>query len=141
MSTHLSTSTAAVKSMRWIARIISIPWAYWALFITLFLTAHICPRNPSMWAILIPALTIAFVMYVGAAIVASVWGKEVLGGRLLIADGVVLFVLITIFQFVAGGFDTVFSMDRYDIFGLLTIVLPPLVAGSLFLACHRKSNQ
>ena len=141
MSTHLSTSTAAVKSMRWIARIISIPWAYWALFITFFLTVNLCPRNPSMWAILIPVLIIAFLMYVGAAIVASVWGKEVLGGRVLIADGVVLFVLGITFQIVAGGFDAVFSMDRYDIIGFLTIVVPPLVAGTLFLKCHRRSNQ
>ena len=138
MSTHISTNTAAVKSMRWIARIVSIPWAYWALFWTFFLMAHICPRNPSMWAILIPVLIIAFLMYVGAAIVASVWGKEVLGGRLLIADGVLLFALGIGFAIIAGGFDAVFSMDRYDTIGLLTIVLPPLVAGSLFLACHRK---
>lgn len=93
-----------------------------------------------MWAILIPVLIIAFVMYVGTAIVASVWGKEVLGGRLLIADGVVLFVLGITFMIVAGGFDAVISMDLYDIFGFLTIVLPPLVAGSLFLACHRNSK-
>ncbi len=141
MSTPISTNTAAVKSMRWIARILSILWSYWALFITLFITAHICPRNPSMWAILIPVLIIAFLMFVGAAIVASVWGKEVLGGRVLIADGVVLFVLGITFMIVAGGFDAVFSMDLYDIFGFLTIVLPPLVAGALFLASHRRSNQ
>ena len=140
MSTHLSTSTAAVKSMRWIARIISIPWAYWALFITFFLTVNLCPRNPSMWAILIPVLIIAFVMYVGAAIVASVWGKEVLGGRVLIADGVVLFVLGITFQFVAGGVDAIFKLDSIGVMGLLTIVFPPLVAGALFLACHKKSN-
>ena len=94
-----------------------------------------------MWAILIPVLIIAFVMYIGAAIVASVWGKEVLGGRVLIADGVVLFVLSITFQIVAGGSDAVFSVDRYDVFGFLTIVLPPLVAGSLFLACHRNSKK
>ena len=91
-----------------------------------------------MWAILIPVVTIAFLMYVGAAVVASVWGKEVLGGRLLIVDGVLLFALGITFLIVAGGFDAVFSMDQYDFIGLLTIILPPLVAGSLFLACHRK---
>ena len=140
MSTTISTNTAAVKSMRWIARILSIPWAYWALFITIFITADICPRNPSMWAILIPVLIIAFLMYVGAAIVASVWGKEVLGGRVLIADGVVLFVLGITFPIFAGGFDAFLSMPFGFYLFLLTIFLPPLVAGSLFLACHRKSN-
>ena len=93
-----------------------------------------------MWAILIPVLTVAFLMYGGAAIVASVWGKEVLGGRVLIADGVLLFVLMNVFMFFAGGWKAVFSMDAFDVIGLFTIVFPPLVAGSLFLACHRKSN-
>ena len=93
-----------------------------------------------MWAILIPVLTIAFVMYVGAAIVASVWGKEVLGGRLLIVDGVLLFVLGIVFTIVAGGIDAIIKLDSIDVMGLLTIVFPPLVAGALFLACHKKSN-
>ena len=93
-----------------------------------------------MWAILIPVLTIAFLMYVGAAIIASVWGKEVLGGRLLIADGVLLFALGNVFTFIAGGLDAVISIAQTDVIGLLTIVLPPLVAGALFLACHRKSK-
>ena len=140
MSTNISTTTAAVKTMRWVARIISIPWAYWALFWTFYLTMSICPRNPSMWAILIPVLIIAFLMYVGAAIVASVWGKEILGGRVLIADGVVLFVLGITFPIFAGGFDAFLSMPSGFFLALLTIFLPPLVAGSLFLASHRKSN-
>ena len=139
MSTNISTDTAGVNSMRWIARIISITWAYWALFWTFFFTMHICPRNPSMWAILIPVMVIAFLMYVGAAIVASVWGKEQLGGRMLIADGVLLFASGITFQIVAGGVDALLKLDTIDA-GLLTIVLPPLVAGSLFLACHRNSK-
>ena len=93
-----------------------------------------------MWAILIPVLIIAFVMYVGAAIVASVWSKEGLGGRLLIVDGVLLFALLIAFAIAAGGLESIFSMDRYDLIGLLTIVFPPLVAGTLFLACHKRSN-
>ena len=140
MSTDISTDTTAVKSMRWVARIISIPWAFWALFITFFITAEIGPANLFLLAILLPVLIIAFLMYVGAAFAASVWGKEVLGGRLLIADGVLLFVLMNVLMFFAGGWKAVFSMDVFDVIGLLTIVLPPLVAGTLFLACHRKSN-
>ena len=93
-----------------------------------------------MWVILIPVLIIAFVMYVGAAIVAGVWGKEILGGRILIVDGVLLFALGITFQIVAGGIKEVLSMGQVEVTGLLTIVLPPLVAGSLFLASHRKSN-
>lgn len=140
MSTNIQPNTAAVKSMRWCARIISILWAYWALFWTFFLTAHTCPRNPSIWAILIPVVVIAFLMYVGAAIVASVWGKEAFGGRVLIADGAMLFSLGIIIEFIPGGFDSVFSLDPIEIIGFATIVLPPLVAGVLFLACHRKSK-
>ena len=94
-----------------------------------------------MWAILIPVMVIAFTMYLGAAIVAGVWGKEILGGRVLIADGVVLFVLGITFMIVAGGFDAFLSMPSGFFLALLTIVLPPLVAGALFLASHRRSNQ
>ena len=139
MSTNISTTTAAVKTMRWIARIISIPWAFWALFWTLFITGHVCPRNPSMWAIVIPVMVIAFAMYLGSAIIAGVWGKEAFGGSLLIVDGLLLIVLFAALMHFTG-LDSISRLDIFDVIGLLTIVLPPLVAGSLFLACHRKSH-
>ncbi len=141
MITNNSIDTPDEESMRWIARIISIPWAYWTLLWTLLITLDACPNNPSMWAILIPAMVIAFVMCLGAAIVASVWGKEKLGGRLLIVDGVLIFALFIIFKIVAWGIDTAFKADVYEIIGFATIVLPPLLAGALFLACHKRPNQ
>ena len=141
MSTNISTDTTAIKSMRWIARIIAMPWAFWALLVTLFITGSICPHRPSSTWIVMLVLIIAFVMYVGAAIVACVWGKEKLGGCLLIADGGLLFVLFITLMIATGGLDTLYKLDRYDIVGLLTVILPPLVAGALFLTCHRKSNQ
>ncbi len=129
MSTTVPAITKNGNSLRWIARIISKPWAYWALFITWFAAMHLCPNNPSMWAVLIPVMGLAFVLYLGAAIIASVWGRERLGGRLLIADGLLVVAQLVLFKAVVAGF----SIHPVDIIALLTLALPPLAAGALFL--------
>ena len=144
MNTNSSTNTAAVKSMRWIAGLISIPWAFWALLLTLFITGSILPHGPSSWWIIILVLMsvpITILLYFGPVFSACVWGKEKLGGCVLIADGVLLFVLFITLMIATGGLDTLYKLDRYDIVGLLTMVLPPLVAGALYLTCHRRSNK
>lgn len=136
MSTTVSADSADENSLRWIARILSIAWAYWALFWSLFVAVQLCPNNPSMWTILIPVMVLTCVMYLGAAIVASVWGREKLGGRVLVANGVLLFAQHIIFKMVVTGF----SRHPADIIILLTITLPPLIAGTLFLKFHRISK-
>lgn len=144
MNTNSSTNTAAVKSMRWIAGLISIPWAFWALFITLFITGSILPHGPSSWWIIILVLMsvpITILLYFGPVFSACVWGKEKLGGCVLIADGVLLFVLFITLMIATGGLDTLYKLDLYAIVFLLTMVLPPLVAGALFLTYHRRSNM
>lgn len=141
MITNNSIDTPDEESMRWIARIISIPWAYWTLLWTLLITLAACPNNPSMWAILIPAMVIAFVMCLGAAIVASVWGKEKLGGRVLVADSVLIFALCLASKIVGGGLDDMIKAGSIGILVLLTIVVPPLVAGTLFLASHKRLDK
>jgi len=144
MNTNSSTNTAAVKSMRWIAGLISIPWAFWALPLTLFITGSILPHGPSSWWIIILVLMsvpITILLYFGPVFSACVWGKEKLGGCVLIADGVLLFVLFITLMIATGGLDTFYKLDRFAIVGLLTMVLPPLVAGALYLTCHRRSNK
>ena len=87
------------------------------------------------------SVPITFLLYFGPVFSACLWGKEKLSGCVLIVDGVLLFVLFITLKIATGGLDTLYKLDRYDIVGLLTMVLPPLVAGALFLTCHRRSNK
>jgi hypothetical protein len=117
-----------VKLMRWVARFLSIPWAYWTLFWTWFVLGH-----AFQGAVLAIIMTIPLLMFLGAAIIAGVWGKEVLGGVVLLIDGVLLFAVGTL-----GPHSPMLNGDAA--LSISTIVLPPLVAGYLFLACHRRSK-
>jgi len=130
-----------VKSMRWVARFLSIPWAFWALFWTFFLLAHLTGEGEflSIAASTIIMIIVAL-MYIGAAIIASVWGKEAFGGGLLMADGVLILAFIIIFAFLTGSPRDFFRLPWLNALALFTMVLPPLVAGSLFLICHRRSK-
>ena len=117
---NISSSVAwPVTLMRWVARLLSIPWAFWALFWTWFILAH-----SFQGAVLVIVMVIPSLMFVGAAIIAGVWGKEAFGGGVLLVDGVLIFV--------CGAWVNVLAIS--------TLVLPPLLAGSLFLACHRISK-
>ncbi len=128
--------TLPVKPMRWAARLVSIPWALWALLGAWFVVAHFTEEgNPLSLAVSAAIIIVLALMFVGAAFIASVWGREAIGGWVLIADGVLIFASIIGFVYVAG---TPEEFARF-IFGWLsaaaffTTVFPPLVAGSLFL--------
>lgn len=41
-------------------------------------------------------------MYMGAAIIASVWKKEALGGMVLMAEGILISVFLTVVKFATG---------------------------------------
>jgi hypothetical protein len=126
MSTISSKDAWAVKLMRWVARFLSIPWAYGAVFIfwwglgTGYVEGE---RTLARLALLIIGMNIPLLMFLGAAIIAGVWGKEAFGGVVLLVDGVLILVCIWVtpldFHFMA---------------------LPPLAAGYLFLECHRRSK-
>jgi uncharacterized protein YqgC (DUF456 family) len=79
-------------------------------------------------------IIIVALMSLGAALIASVWGKEAIGGGMLIAAGALAL----------GVF--IYSLTQYSLAELqigwleFALILPPLVAGSLFLACHRRSK-
>ena len=125
----------AVKSMRWVARFLSIPWAFWALFWTWFALAHSAGEGRFLSiAVFTIIMIIVALMYIGAAIIASVWGKEAIGGGLLIAAGV-LILGQTIYDLFT------YSLEELQLGWLeFALILPPLVAGSLFLVCHRRSK-
>ncbi len=131
MSNISSKDAWPVKLMRWAARFLSIPWAFWALFWTLFVLGH-----GFQTAVLAIVMIIPLLLFLGAAIIASVWGKEAFGGAVLLVDGVLIFVCGTFGPH--SPLPTDVSWDA--VFAISTLVLPPLVAGSLFLICHRISK-
>lgn len=127
MSSTDSGNTLRVKSMRWTARLLSVPWAIWALFWTFFVLAHFLPP-----AILAIVMFIAALLFVGGATIASVWEKEALGGGVLLLDGVLVLalgILLPHSPILVGSIPS-------TLVAFCTMVLPPLVAGSLFLVCH-----
>jgi hypothetical protein len=123
-----------VKSMRWVARFLSVPWAFWALFWTWFVSAHFSS------AVSIIIMIIVAPMFMGAAIIASVWGKEALGGGVLLVDGVLMMASIIIVAYLTGSPRDFFRLPWLNALAFFTMVLPPLAAGSLFLECHRRSK-
>jgi len=135
MSNISSTDAWPVKLMRWVARFLSIPWAFLVLLFMLFGVGYGVDEGDYSIAVAIIMVIIVALMSLGAALIASVWGKEAIGGGLLIAAGV-LYLGQTIY-------DILTYPDIRDLqLGWLEVamILPPLVAGSLFLACHRRSK-
>lgn len=142
MSNISSSDAGPVKLMRWIARFLSIPWAFWALFWTWFALAHFAGEEKFFSIVVFTIIMIIVaLMYIGAAIIASVWGKEAFGGGLLMADGVLILAFIIIFTFLKGSPRDFFRLPWLNALALFTMVLPPFVAGYLFLACHRRSKK
>lgn len=137
MSNISSTDTRPVKLMRWVARFLSIPWAFWALFWTFFVAmAYHEGEGYFGLPVFIIIMAIAVLMFIGAAIIASVWGKEALGGGVLLVDGMLIYALG-----VYGPHSPMPTGASWDtVLAISTLVLAPLVAGSLFLACHRISK-
>jgi len=113
--------------MRWIARFISIPWAYWALAIAWFVAGNGYEEGMSLGLYII-IVFIAFLLTLGVAILAGVWGMEMLGGTVLLADCVLIFVCFIVSPRLPGVL-------------LVTLLLPPLLAGSLFCVCGRTSRS
>jgi len=138
MSNIGSTDTLPVKLMRWVARFLSIPWAYWALFITWFVVGSGNADGEISLAFYIIIVIIASLLFMGAAIIASVWGKEAFGGCVLLVDGALIIVCFLVVPHI-GPTIVEFLTPSALPFNFV-MVLPPLVAGSLFLACHRISK-
>ena len=113
--------------MRWVARIISIVWAYFALGLVWFVAGNGYEEGMSL-GLYITIVFIAFLLSVGAAIIAGVWGMEVLGGTVLLADFVLIMICFAVSPRLPAGL-------------LFILILPPLSAGALFLACHNLSKK
>lgn len=136
-----SSSARKVLIMCWAARLISIPWAYFACFWTWFVFGHFYEDASLGLAVFIGiAECVIILLVLGAPILAGVWQMEKLGGRLLQIMGAVLlsvFLVLGIFFVVWEG-----RIPRLALImaALLTVVVPPLVSGFLFMGCHRASQ-
>ncbi len=141
MSNISSSDAWSVKSMRRVARFLSIPWAFFALLITWMVLGSLTGEGEFFSrAVSIIILIIVALMCVGAAIIASVWGKEALGGGVLLVDGVLMIAAIICVSYITSSPREFFRSPVLVAVIFFTIVLPPLAAGSLFLACHRRSK-
>jgi hypothetical protein len=70
----------------------------------------------------------AFLLTLGAAIIASVWSIETIGGTVLLADSLLVFIWFAVTPQLPGPL-------------FFVLVLPPLLAGWLFLSSHRLSKK
>jgi hypothetical protein len=125
MTNSSSKNQPGITTMRWIARIVSIPWAYCALGLAWFVAGYGLEEGKLSPMAVNIIVFIAFLVTLGAAILAGVWKMEAVGGWVLLADCVLIFIC-----FVAS------SHSPWELF--LFIILPPLLAGTLFLSCHYK---
>jgi hypothetical protein len=128
----------AVMLMRWVARFLSISWAYWTLFITWFV-AGTGYKEGMPKALYFAIVFAASVLLVGAAIIAGVWGKEALGGTVLLADCVLIIICFMASPHIRPSLVEFFMPS--DLPFNFTMVLPPLVAGALFIVCHWLSKK
>lgn len=138
MSNISGSDAWAIQLMRWVARFVSIPWAYWALAIVWFAAGTGFQEGNMPLALYIIVVFIAFLLTVGSAIIAGVWGKEALGGTVLLTDCVLIIVCFIASPHIKPSLVEFFTPSKLPF--NFTMVLPPLVAGCLFLACHRKSK-
>jgi hypothetical protein len=139
MSNIRFTDARSVKLMRWVARLVSIPWAYCALGVAWFIAGSAHYEEGMSVVLYIIIVTIAFLMTMVAAILAGVWGLELLGGTVLLADSVLIIIC-----FIAGPHIRPSLVEFFTPSALpfnFVPVLPPLVAGALFIACHRISKR
>ena len=126
MSDISSKGKRPIIVMRWIARLVSILWAYCALAFVWFV-AGVALEEWMPLALNITIVFTAFWLTLGAAILAGVWGMEALGGKVLLADGALILVWFMAVPQLPGGL-------------LPILFVPPLLAGALFLECHRRSR-
>jgi hypothetical protein len=123
--------------MRWFARVISILWALGAFFWTLFYFGSIQQEGEISLMVFIIVTVVAFVMILGAAIIASGWRKlELLGGIGLLVDGVMLAIGLYILPHLIRD-----SSVSEQVTYLSIMVLPALIAGVLFLLSHLISKR
>lgn len=121
------TGGRATKWMRYIARALVLTWAGWWVF---FAVASLLSEGFSTEGVLI-VTGFSLILLAGAVIP---WRWEAIGGAVLVLEGIL----------VSVGYPVMTMHSNLPLWvmvsTLLALALPPLVAGSLFLASWRKSK-
>ena len=125
MSNISSEDRRAMIVMRWTARLVAILWAYAALGLVWFV-AGVGLEEGMPLALNIIIVFTAFLLTLGPAILAGVWGMEGLGGKALLAVGGIIFVWVLVTPQLGGP--------------AVLLAIPPVLSGVLFLECHRRSS-
>jgi hypothetical protein len=122
-----STGDRIAKWMRGIAVVLALSWAgFWTFFgIASGIAERVSPVGV-LYHSIFPGL-----IFLVSAIVAWRWGF--IGGILLIVESLLVFVAYPI---MFGQMPLLIM-----VFTLLTLALPPLIAGLLFLVSHRTSKK
>jgi hypothetical protein len=108
------------NTLRIAARALTLAWSGWWIFFALA-AAFSPPHSPQF-----PWVALAAVLLWAVSALLP-WRREREGGALLLLEGIVLFVAnFTFFQ----------NPPMTRLFLLLTLALPPLLAGAMFLALH-----
>lgn len=110
-----------LNSVRWIARAVIVAWAGWWTFFAAASSAS----APGKWLDAVLVTLLAAVVFLGSALVA--WRHEFAGGSLLVAEGLFFGSLYQV------GFFHARSPGAMALV-LLTLALPPLVCGLVFIA-------
>lgn len=113
---------------RWnrrILRIVALIWAGWWAF---FAWATVANQGFTLTRIVVA--TLFCLIFLGS--VAIAWRREAIGGFLLLLEGLLVLIVYTA-RFGHLPFSTV-------VFVLLTMAVPPMVAGLLFLASWQASR-
>jgi hypothetical protein len=113
-----------IKWMRYIGQALALIWAGWWIF---FGVASGMDERLNLLGILIHA-TIPGLIFLVSAIIA--WQWQVIGSIVLILEGLLIFIVYPV-MFRHLSFLTI-------ILTLLTLALPPLIAGFLLLVSWRK---
>ena len=110
--------------MRYGARALVIIWAAWWLYVILFLSQPYVQGSAAITVGLSLALLVsAFIS----------WRWEGIGGAVLIGESLVAAIAFSVSARNSAALATVIQ-------GLLSIALPPLVAGVLFLICWNRTR-
>ena len=140
-----------VFALHLISGVILVPWLLWTLFWTMFICAGLTDGGkgmPEPLALLL-FLTCA-ALYLGPIICVFTKKTEALGGKLLVAVGVLVFASFNVMFYILHAVDKgrLFSvgdhigrMGAMNITAFFTTALPPIAAGALIIAAHRMSRK
>lgn len=128
------TTDRAAEWMRYIARALALIWALHWTFVGLACSvgrSRIFDEARSPAEIFLDQFALPSLLFLVSAAIA--WRWEAIGGVVLVLEGLLIFIAYPLVTYSSFPLSTI-------VFTLLTMALPPLVVGSLFVASWRKSK-